>query len=369
MTVDPRQEIAEQLLVDNFNKTEPITSQLSDPIVDTPPAITRRPGEVHFIIRNGGNTRLSILRELWEETKDERFFSIHCLFRPWQNEIVALTGHLAENELQGKLSYIERSLGVMKVNEIYAKEFGLTLSQRQLAQKLTSDGYPISQCTISEMQEVVQYLLPIIPKSLYNGLSKYLIRKILRLRRTAKALWIKYTESIETLEQSYTFDDMFTEVLSLFNSKSVEFDVNKYQDELVGRIASIFERSYELVELDIVEKVSKQRLLETPPSALNEIDEADMFAQSKKIVTASLEELDEQQILAIPLPQVTKPAVTVTRTVNVLNTEEPQSLDYQHDTALSNSEIETAVNIKTRPLARNNRRAESSDLAEVASQN
>src|SRR3546814_10564346 len=68
--------------------------------LDAPPAITRRPGEAHYIIRNGGNTRLAILRELWSETKEERFFRIVCLFRPWpaRGEIVALTGHLAENE-------------------------------------------------------------------------------------------------------------------------------------------------------------------------------------------------------------------------------------------------------------------------------
>ncbi|MGV8442372.1 hypothetical protein ACV34A_33640, partial [Pseudomonas aeruginosa] len=71
--------------------------------MDAPPAITRRPGEAHYIIRNGGNTRLAILRELWSETKEERFFRIACLFRPWpaRGEIVALTGHLAENELRG----------------------------------------------------------------------------------------------------------------------------------------------------------------------------------------------------------------------------------------------------------------------------
>lgn len=36
--------------------------------LDQPPPITRRPGETYFIIRNGGNTRLAILSELWQET-------------------------------------------------------------------------------------------------------------------------------------------------------------------------------------------------------------------------------------------------------------------------------------------------------------
>ena len=92
--------------------------------LDAPPAITRRPGEAHYIIRNGGNTRLAILRELWSETKDERFFRIPCLFRPWpeRGEIVALTGHLAENELRGGLTFIERALGVEKAREFYEQE-------------------------------------------------------------------------------------------------------------------------------------------------------------------------------------------------------------------------------------------------------
>lgn len=43
--------------------------------LDQPPPITRRPGEQHFIIRNGGNSRLAILGELWQETREERFFA------------------------------------------------------------------------------------------------------------------------------------------------------------------------------------------------------------------------------------------------------------------------------------------------------
>jgi ParB family protein of integrating conjugative element (PFGI_1 class) len=111
--------------------------------LDAPPAITRRPGEAHYIIRNGGNTRLAILRELWSETKEERFFRIPCLFRPWpaRGEIVALTGHLAENELRGGLSFIERALGIEKAREFYEQESGQALSQSELARRLTADGF------------------------------------------------------------------------------------------------------------------------------------------------------------------------------------------------------------------------------------
>lgn len=92
--------------------------------LDAPPPVTRRPGEEHFIIRNGGNTRLAILNDLWRETNDERFFRIHCLFRPWPNrgEILALTGHLAESDLHGELTFIERALGVDRAREFYQLE-------------------------------------------------------------------------------------------------------------------------------------------------------------------------------------------------------------------------------------------------------
>ena len=74
---------------------EELKASIRDRGLDQPPSITRRPGEPQFIIRNGGNTRLSILGELWQETRDDRFFRIHCLFRPWQSELHTLLGHLA----------------------------------------------------------------------------------------------------------------------------------------------------------------------------------------------------------------------------------------------------------------------------------
>ena len=121
-------DMADKLLAAGFQRTGPTATTLSDPIADTPmnvtldqlhpydhdprvkrnpayeeikasirergldapPAITRRPGEEHFIIRNGGNTRLAILRELWDESKQDRLFRISCLFRAWlvRGEIV-----------------------------------------------------------------------------------------------------------------------------------------------------------------------------------------------------------------------------------------------------------------------------------------
>src|SRR5258708_2379 len=172
--------LAAKLLAAGFERSGPLAHTLSDPIADTPivvtldqlrpyeldppvprnplyegikasirergldapPTITRRPGAPVYIIRNGGNTRLAILRELWTETKDERFFRIHCLFRPWpeRGDIVALTGHLVENELHGGLSFIERALGIEKVRELHEQTTAPALTQTELSPRLTADG-------------------------------------------------------------------------------------------------------------------------------------------------------------------------------------------------------------------------------------
>lgn len=159
--------------------------------LDAPPAITRRPGADHFIIRNGGNTRLAILRELWSETREERFFRISCLYRRWldRGEIVALTGHLVENELHGGLSFIERALGVEKLRELYEEEDGKPVTQSELARRLRADGYPALQPHISRMREAIEHLLPAIPSVLYGELGRHQVEQLNSLRRSGRRSW------------------------------------------------------------------------------------------------------------------------------------------------------------------------------------
>ncbi|MFX5595417.1 hypothetical protein ABTD92_22440, partial [Acinetobacter baumannii] len=74
---------------------------------------------------------------------------------PWdkqRGEIIALTGHLAENDLKGDLKFIERAIGVKKAKVLYEQESGgENISQRELARRLKADGYPVSQSHISKM--------------------------------------------------------------------------------------------------------------------------------------------------------------------------------------------------------------------------
>ena len=298
------QDMAAKLLATGFERSGPSAATLSDPIADTPmvvtldqlrpydhdprvtrnpayaeikasirergldapPAITRRPGEAHYIIRNGGNTRLAILRELWSETKEERFFRIACLFRPWpaRGEIVALTGHLAENELRGGLTFIERALGIEKAREFYEQESGQALSQSELARRLTADGYPVPQSHISRMNDAVRYLLPAIPTLLYGGLGRHQVDRLAVLRKACERTWER-----RALGRTVTVDfaTLFQDVLTQFDTQPDDFSPQRVQDELVGQMAELLEADYDTLALEINDSESRQRALTSEPAA------------------------------------------------------------------------------------------------------
>ncbi|RMV15742.1 ParB family protein [Pseudomonas savastanoi] len=298
-------EITGKLLQGSFSRSGPSVDRLPDPIADTPmvltldelsayehnprtvtnvkyqeikesirvrgldqpPQVTRRPGEKNFIIRNGGNTRLSILRELYSETGDQRFYKISVLFRPWdgeRGEIIALTGHLAENDLRGNLMFIERAVGIENARTIYEQETGESISQRELAKRLKADGYPVSQPHISKMQETIRCLLPVIPAALYSGLGKPQIERLLALRKAAAQTWQTHTEDKANVTD---FEVLFQDVLSLFDGDASEFVCERVQDELISHMRDGTELTYEQILLNVNENQTLARrssVIETP---------------------------------------------------------------------------------------------------------
>lgn len=222
--------------------------------LDQPPPITRRPGETYFIIRNGGNTRLAILGELWQETRDERFFRIHCLFRPWSNEINALLGHLAESDLHGQLTFIERALAVAKLKTMLESD-GPQLSQRELARRLAAGGYPISQSHISRMLDTLEHLLPAIPQTLYAGLGKPQIERLIGLRSQAERIWNRYPTA------TVAFAEFWLESMGYFDCDPESFDLEQIQDELLERMSRLLGQSYRMLALELSDT---QRVVSTP---------------------------------------------------------------------------------------------------------
>ena len=93
--------------------------------LDQPLVITQRPGAADYIVHAGGNTRLLILKELFEETGEERFSRIQCVFKPWCRESDVLLAHLRENDLRGSLTFIDKARAVLDAKQLFAEDLDL----------------------------------------------------------------------------------------------------------------------------------------------------------------------------------------------------------------------------------------------------
>ncbi|WP_162300020.1 ParB family protein [Kineobactrum sediminis] len=167
--------------------------------LDQPLVVTRRPGEDHYVPLVGGNTRLQVLKELYQETGDERFGTIHCLYRPWTEESQVLLAHLRENELRGNLIFIDKALAVQDLKAILEKESReRQITLRRLAKIMTHRGLSISHTMISRMVYAAERLLPLMPQALNAGLGRPQIEKIHALEKAFLTLWQRHALGSET---------------------------------------------------------------------------------------------------------------------------------------------------------------------------
>ncbi|CAI2536498.1 integrating conjugative element, PFGI_1 class, ParB family protein [Serratia ficaria] len=125
---------------------EEIKSSIRARGLDTVPKVTRDPDrpELGYFFSDGGNTRYTILSELWQETGEERFYRFSCVFKPWPGRLSCVIGHLAENEVRGDLSFIEKAFGIRQARELYEAQLGKPVSLRELSTLLTAQGPPMS---------------------------------------------------------------------------------------------------------------------------------------------------------------------------------------------------------------------------------
>lgn len=201
--------------------------------LDTVPKVTRDPdGDPNkYIFSDGGNTRYQILTELWQETGEERFFRIHVLVKPWPGRLQCVIGHLAENEVRGDLSFIEKAQGIHKARTIYEEQLGKSVSLRELSTLLTSEGLPVHNSTISRMEDALKYLFPWMPDLLESGLGRPQIISLLAIRQDAEKVWDRFCLLSERSDKCFT--DVFGECCRKFNSPEL-WSPEMFRDEFIG---------------------------------------------------------------------------------------------------------------------------------------
>lgn len=184
-----------------------------------PLVVTRRPGAERYMLRYGGNTRLTILRELHTETDADAFATAPCLFEPWTTETDVLVGHLVENETRGELVFIDKARALRAVRQMIEDETGQSVSMRQLADILRDKGYRISAPIISYCEYATSVLAEAIPQALDAGIGRPQVQRLRQLDHAAQHVWDAHRLGDETMYRA-----VFCEALAEVDASEWDFD-------------------------------------------------------------------------------------------------------------------------------------------------
>jgi ParB family protein of integrating conjugative element (PFGI_1 class) len=202
------------------DKYEEIKASIRASGMDQTLTITRRPGAPRYMIAAGGNTRLQAVKALWKETGDERFDSIHCLYRPWAGDTDTLVAHLKENDVRGDLSFIDRARGLSQLQAMVEADRGSSLSQRESLSFLGKQGYGVSHPVLVSVNYAIQSLEHAIPTALTAGMSRAHADRIRKLHRAFVVAW-----SSLNIPDTESGQSLFIDLLSRHDDDVINLDL------------------------------------------------------------------------------------------------------------------------------------------------
>lgn len=202
--------------------------------ITNPITVTRQPGTSKYHPYGGGNTRLSIAKELFE-AGDNRFSHLKVIVKAWPGHANVISAHLAENENRGDISFWERAKGVTDFKEKFEAEHGVVLSTGELTRELKSHGINFGVKVIQNFAFATEHLSLI-------------------------GQWLKATELNEVIRPGMSGA---MEVATCFGIRNVgeifEPFLLKHRDQLLAVLAAnknLPEADHKPVELDAAELVS-----------------------------------------------------------------------------------------------------------------
>lgn len=112
--------------------------------IQQPVHVTQRPGEGHYVLAQGGNTRLQIMRELYQETGEDRYCTIPCFYIAYPGETELQIAHLIENEQRAEMCFWDKACAYAEVRDIFQDDSDKKLSLRELEVMFGTAGLVIS---------------------------------------------------------------------------------------------------------------------------------------------------------------------------------------------------------------------------------
>lgn len=218
----------------------PAFDELKDSIraigLQNPPNVTRADPADPYMIRDGGNTRLEILRELWQETGDRKFYEFDCMFHPYTDDLDILIKHVVENEVRGGMILIERGLAAMRAKQFFEQREGKSFSNVALALELKNLGWTINNVSLGFALYAGENLLEVIPRALWSGLGIDSVKRLRKIIDDCRKFWVRLPEHADDPEEAEAeFEIIWAESLAAQDHE--EFSVDAAQNALEDSIA------------------------------------------------------------------------------------------------------------------------------------
>lgn len=198
-------------------------------------SVSQRPGDDHlsFFLIRGGNTRLMILKELYKETANKKYYEFNARFKKWESESVALIGHLRENDARGDYIFIDRALGIRQAKIELQAELDEKLSDRELIKMLSKRGYKVTRADLMRMNYAVDILHPICPCLLTSGIGPSIIDNIKKLDKKASGLFAEIFPDNEQNEWKTLFSEVLAKQEEKYNLYGELFSYQSLYDAVL----------------------------------------------------------------------------------------------------------------------------------------
>lgn len=188
--------------------------------------VTKYPNNDKYELYNGGNTRLKILTELYQEyqqqgelDKANRYRYQSVKFVDFTDELDVLVKHMAENEERINMTFIDKARAIFQIKELYLQQHSNDdISNRQLADLISQLGWSsVKHQVMTELSFAFEKLDLVIPLALNNGMGR---PKVKQLRQ-----WLNdINRYIQWLKNNKGYDIDYDEVETLYFQALKQFD-------------------------------------------------------------------------------------------------------------------------------------------------
>lgn len=206
--------------------------------------ITRVPGQQRYSLYNGGNTRLAILKELYEEFqhagdthKADALRYQTCRYVPWTDDLDSLVKQMAENEERSPMTFIDKARAVFQIKELYLNQFNVDdVSDGKLVRHIHNLGWTkVNRQSVIDLAFAFESLDAVIPMALAAGMGK---AKVQQLRQWLGDLviWLEWLE--QSLGQAFTVADgrkLYFQVLAEHDD-DISLNLEAFYDDFCLRL-------------------------------------------------------------------------------------------------------------------------------------